>query len=210
MSTKRQTLIYRITHHKNVPWILNHGIHCRNSPLQDPGFINIGDNELISKRAGKSVPISPFGKLHDYVPFYFAPHSIMLYKIHTGQVVGVKTPQAEIVYLVSSIEKLDEMGAKFIFTDGHAYMANTNYYSESSDLKKLSWTVIQSRDFKSRPEDPDRSRQYQAECLIHKFTPIEVLLGIGCKNQEQADLLSDEVNRRDLKVPVRVKAEWYF
>lgn len=76
--------IFRAIHVDNLPWILQHGLHCRNSPQQDPGFINIGNAALIDKRARMAVPVPPYGTLRDYVPFYFTPWSVMMYNIHTG------------------------------------------------------------------------------------------------------------------------------
>ena len=80
-----KALIFRIVHVANVPWILEHGgLHCRNSPEQDPDYVNIGSVELIEKRSRRVVPIPPGGTLSDYVPFYFTPFSMMMYKIKTG------------------------------------------------------------------------------------------------------------------------------
>ena len=47
-----KALIFRITHIANVPWLLDHGLHCRNSAEFDPDFRNIGNPDLI-------VPTSP-------------------------------------------------------------------------------------------------------------------------------------------------------
>jgi hypothetical protein len=77
-------LIFRITHIANVPWILEHGLHCRNSPERDPNYVEIGNPELIQKRTQRPVPIPPGGVLSDYIPFYFTPHSPMLLNIKTG------------------------------------------------------------------------------------------------------------------------------
>jgi len=38
-----KALIWRIVHRDNLPWILDNGLHCRNSLLQDPNFVNIGN-----------------------------------------------------------------------------------------------------------------------------------------------------------------------
>jgi hypothetical protein len=62
-----KALIFRITHIANVPWLLEHGLHCRNSPEFDPNFRNIGNPELISKRHTRVVPIPPGGRFSDYV-----------------------------------------------------------------------------------------------------------------------------------------------
>jgi hypothetical protein len=74
-----KALIFRIVHVDNVPWILDHdGLHCRNAADQDPDYVNIGNPELIGKRARCAVPVPPGGTLSDYVPFYFTPFSIMM------------------------------------------------------------------------------------------------------------------------------------
>ncbi|MGL4420542.1 MAG: DarT ssDNA thymidine ADP-ribosyltransferase family protein [Gemmataceae bacterium] len=57
--------IYRITHVKNVAWMLQHGIHCRSSPIQDPDFLSIGNPELIQKRSTRTVPSAPGGSFSD-------------------------------------------------------------------------------------------------------------------------------------------------
>src|ERR1019366_3671540 len=82
--TPERALIFRITHIANVPWILGHGLHCASSGVLDPSFRPIGDQELIRKRAGRTIPAAPFGTISDYVSFYFTPSSVMLHNIKTG------------------------------------------------------------------------------------------------------------------------------
>lgn len=65
-----KALIWRIVHRDNLPWILANGLHCGNSPVKAPDWINIGNPELISKRASHPVPQAPGGVLNDYIPFY--------------------------------------------------------------------------------------------------------------------------------------------
>lgn len=74
---REKGLIFRITHIENVPWILDHGLHCRSSTTCDPTFRQIGNQELIARRRGIRVPVEPHGVLSDYVPFYFTPLSPM-------------------------------------------------------------------------------------------------------------------------------------
>ena len=210
MAVPKPTLICRITHYRNVPWVLDHGIHCRTSPTNDPNFINIGHGEVIGKRALRLVRTGPGGFLNDYVPFYFSTHSVMLYNIHTGRVEGVSVRQEEIVFIVSSIEKLGELKLPFVYSDGHALAANTVFFTNIADLEKLDWATIQSQDFKRRMNDLDRTRRYQAECLVHRHVPLEALLGIGCKDQERVNLLQQEVTSRGLSVKIRLCPKWYF
>ena len=52
-----KALIFRIVHVRNLPWIVDHGLHCPNSSKQDPNYVSIGSASLIKKRAHKTVPI---------------------------------------------------------------------------------------------------------------------------------------------------------
>jgi hypothetical protein len=56
----------------------------------------------------------------DYVPFYFAPRSPMLYKLHKGGVPNYTNGQDPLVYLVSSAEAVAAGGASFVFSGGVA------------------------------------------------------------------------------------------
>lgn len=42
-----RALIFRITHMANVPWLLAHGLHCRNSSEFDPNFRNVGNPDYL-------------------------------------------------------------------------------------------------------------------------------------------------------------------
>ncbi|WP_323718203.1 DarT ssDNA thymidine ADP-ribosyltransferase family protein [Paracoccus aminovorans] len=68
--TAERSLIFRITHVNNVPWILRHGLHCKNSGVRDPDFVRIGNLELIQRRTARNVPVSPAGTLSDHFTSY--------------------------------------------------------------------------------------------------------------------------------------------
>lgn len=114
-----KALIWRIVHRDNLPWLLANGLHCRSAVEQDPNYLNIGNGELIDKRAHRVVPIAPGGTLSDYVPFYFTPFSVMMMNIRSGRSV-TQRPNEEIVILVSSLHRVRELGIPVVFTDGHA------------------------------------------------------------------------------------------
>ena len=75
--------------------------------------------------------------MHDYVPFYFAPRSPMLYAIHMGNVDGCTAGQADIVYLVASAQRIEENGFSFVFTDGHGTMALSDFFDDLSSLNEV-------------------------------------------------------------------------
>lgn len=195
--------IFRITHVDNVPWILENGLHCRSSKVIGPKFVSIGSVELIEKRAGHPVPISRFGTLADYVPFYFTSHSMMHFTIVTGR--GIKARSAEeLAILVSSLDRAMQCGLDFVFTNGHAYMRETGFFKGKGDLNRIDWDILRRRDFRRDDDDPGKSDRYQAEALIHKHVPVEAILGIGCYSERTAVRLRGKV--KELSVPIRIDA----
>lgn len=205
-----KALIWRIVHRDNIPWILDNGLHCGNSPVQDANWINIGNPELIVKRAGHQVPAGTGGTLHDYVPFYFTPFSPMLMNIHSGRGGITQCPNEEIVILVSSLRSVASQNVPFVFTDSHAYYNWVNYYTCLEDLNQIDWPMLQARDFRRDPDDPAKFERYQAEALIWQHCPITLLNGMVCYNNDVKVQLEDWLSQRNLTMPVHARAGWYF
>lgn len=208
--TPRNGLIFRITHRDNIPWILDNGLHCRNSKTKDPKFVQIGNADLISKRYSKAAKGPYGGTLSDYVPFYFTPLSPMLYNIKTGWNEITRRSNDEIVICYSSLADLTEQGVQFIFTDRHAYLATAQVFTDVSDLQHIDWTILQNRDFKRDTDDLGKVERYEAETLVHKLLPIEALRGIACVNASVVASISAEVKKRGLSLAVQAKPNWYF
>ena len=165
MSTKNlnqdKALIFRVVHISNVPWILEQGgLFARSSPEQDPSYVNIGSQELIDKRTHRDVPIASGGTLSDYIPFYFTPWSIMMYNLKTGYHGITQRKNEEIVIFVSTLHKIAALNIPFVFTNGHAYMMEADFYNDLNDLDKLDWALLQSKNFKSDPDDLTKQFRY--------------------------------------------------
>lgn len=210
MRVTSETPIYRITHMSNVPWILNHGLHAQSMGLRDPAFIPIGDPDLIEKRRHRVVVVDPGGTLDDYVTFYFGVHSVMLYAIHTRRVLGVAVTQRDVVYLVSSVERVRDAGARFVFTDRHAYVANAEFFSDLAELKTLDWARIRGRDFRRDPNRPDKLERRAAEFLVHRYLPVSGLIGFGCYDDAVCARIRAEVDQRGLDLRAESRRAWYF
>ena len=202
--------IFRIAHIANVPWILDHGLHCRNSPERDPNYIEIGNPELIEKRTHRVVPIPPGGVLSDFIPFYFTPHSPMLYNIKTGYQGITRRPMSEIVIMVSALPKLAAQEIPFVFTDRHAYLQTASFFSDLAQLDRIPWALLQNRDFKRDLYDPGKFERYQAEALVHRRLPIAALSGIICHSDAQKTTLLGEIEKRRQTLQILVKSDWYF
>jgi hypothetical protein len=204
-----KALIFRIVHRDNLPWILDQGLHARNGLVFDPNYRNIGNVDLIGKRAYRNVKVGPLGTLNDYVPFYFTPFSIMMYNIHTGYNVE-QVPNEEILIFVSSLFRISELGIPFVFTDQHAYPAMANYYTDLKDLGEVDWDLLNRKDFKHDPDDPAKKERYQAEALIWKHVPLEALLGICSCNATVDAMVKTDLALRNLGVQTTVQRNWYF
>ncbi|MCC5806193.1 MAG: DUF4433 domain-containing protein [Opitutales bacterium] len=205
-----KALIFRITHIRNIPWILQNGVHCRNSTVFDPNYVEIGNPELIRRRQERPVPVAPGGTLSDYVPFYFTPFSIMLYNIKTGYGGIRKVPNEEIVILVSSLRRVHELGIHFVFTDGHAYSLTANYFNDLASLDRVDWPLLQARDFRHDPDDPGKKERYQAEALVYQKLPISAVLGMGCHSKSANEWLKSRLVEANLELDIVIRPGWYF
>jgi hypothetical protein len=205
-----KALIFRIIHRDNLPWTLDHGLHCRNSSTVDSNYVPIGNPELIAKRDHRVVAVPPGGTLSDYVPFYFTPFSPMMYNIRTGWGGITKRTNAEIAIVASSLHALRGKDVPFLFTDRHAYLNAALYSSDLTHLDRIDWPLLQSRDFKRDGNDPDKVERYQAEALVHRHLPVEALLGIVCYDDSVASAIEAHLKKRGIGLQVAVRPKWYF
>lgn len=200
-------LLYHITHMNNIDSILkNDGLlayalmHQQQLTYQDVANVDVQD-----KRQQKNVPISPGGNLHDYVPFYFAPRSPMLYAILNGG-----TEQKEIVYFMTNTQTIQENPFDFIFTDSHAIMRLTNYYSNLNDLDKIDWDVMNSKYWHDHPDYPNRKMKRQAEFLIYQKVTLSACIGFAVYNKEAEQKLRSILNTCQQDFFIGVRPEYYF
>ncbi len=208
--TAEKASIFRIAHRSNVPWILDHGLHCESSNIPDPNYVEIGNPELIRKRKERAIPIAPKGTLSDYLPFYFTPFSPMMYNIRTGYGGLTRRRNDEIVIFKASLRKLEKDGVKFVFSDRHAYLATAQFSSNLEELSRIDWTILQNRDFKRDPDDPEKVERYQAEALVYRHLPMESLDGIVCSSDLVEADIKTEIAKRGLKLTTANKPSWYF
>jgi hypothetical protein len=210
--TPERALIFRITHIDNVAWILGNGLHCNNSAVRDPNFIQIGNPDLIAKRPARLIPIPPGGSLGDYIPFYFTPCSPMLLNILTGYNGITQRPKREIVIMVSSLRVLSDQGVGFVFSDRHAYLQAAKFSSSVGDLPGfVPWNKLQARDFKRRnADDLESFERYQAEALPHRHLPVAALSGIACHGPTEEAQVRDLVQNAGIQLSVVSRPMWFF
>ncbi len=205
-----KALIFRITHIANVAWILSNGLYCKSAEITDSNFVQIGNSELISKRATRDVPVPPGGSLSNYVPFYFTPFSMMMYNIVTGYGGIRQFPNRDIVILVSSLRSLQDSGIEAVFTDRHAYLKTARFFDSLDKLSEIDWVLLQQKDFRRDPDDPEKTDRYQAEALIHRHLPVERLAGIVCHGKNQKRTLNSQREELGMQLKIVAQPSWYF
>lgn len=205
-------LLYHITHLDNLPGILQTGcLHCQQK-INEVGLhpVSIAYPGIQDRRAITSVPCGPGGVLHDYVPFYFAPRSPMLYAIHKNQVEGYEGGQVPIVHLVSSVVQMETAGHRFVFTDGHATMSFTRFFTDPGDLDQVDWPLMQARYWHDTEQEPDRKRRRQAEFLVYNQVSLAAIIGIGVINNPIQQRVEGLLATHHIELPVRVRRNWYY
>ncbi|MDR0790193.1 MAG: DUF4433 domain-containing protein [Bacteroidales bacterium] len=198
--------IHRITHIENIPHILLYGITNETSRNANPNFKSIGDSTLISKR--NDFILENGRQLGNYIPFYFGRRMPMLFVIQRGYN-GVPITNAEdIVYCVSSVQKIIDAQLEFVFTDGHAtdklskqyntaYVNNIETIIDKQALDEKYWGGENNLDIK---------RKKQAEFLVLGDIPISAVISYYVYNKTaQQKMKSFGVDKE-----IIIKPEFYF
>jgi len=103
----------------------------------------------------------------------------MLGAISQGLVETCPEGQEPIIHLVTSVQAVQAAGLPFVFTDGHAIIDFTRFFTDPVDLDKIDWEVMTARIWRDTPTDPDRKRRRQAEFLIYERCPWPLIRAIG-------------------------------
>jgi len=206
----RPTLIYRITHIANLPWVLKNGVCAADGAAVDPHFRAIGHPDVIARRAEKMLPMTPDIALSALVPWYFCTRSVMLYNIATGYGCP-KQNQDDVVYLVSSIEQLNAIRARYWISDRNAATARAVFFTADEPWRAaLNWHVIKGNDFKQDPEHPEWAQQRQAECLVFRQVPLSGILGIVCRTAAVQSQIQQILASQNVSLKTAVGPHYYF
>lgn len=206
------TPIYHLTHWRNLPSILSAGGVLSNHEMRRQGIEhqNIAYDHIQDRRENTMVFGAKGGCLHAYVPFHFAPKSPMLFTISKGNVPNYTEGQPPLVYLVSTAQTVEAAGLPFAFTDGHATMAITEFFSDLARLDRVTWSVMNSTYWNDTPEHPDRKRQRQAEFLVHQIFPVSLVSEIAVFDAGIKSQVLEILQNSGLDVPVQVRTNWYY
>lgn len=70
---------YHFTHIENIESIVKHGLLSTNEKEnKSVEHVDLANEDIQQRRSQMDVPLEPYGKIHDYVPFYFTTINPML------------------------------------------------------------------------------------------------------------------------------------
>lgn len=208
----KPTYIFHITHIQNLAKILSNGcLWCDNErKVKNLDTKGIAYEAIKERRAQRLVSTCKKGVVADYVPFYFAPRSPMLYAIHRGTVDTYQGGQEFILHLVSKVESVVQNNLPFTFTNGHAEMALTEFYESLDDLNKIDWDLMKSTRWNDTESDANRKWRRQAEFLVHNNFPVTLIAGIGVMSEKVKIEVEKILKAKDVEISVKVLPNWYY
>lgn len=182
MADLNKIYLYRMIHIENIPHVLQNGLTHSTSPNANQNYIPIGDGSLIKTRGNFILQNGNY--LGDYIPFYFGARMPMLLVVQTGFNVTPTSPE-DIVYCVTSVQKIIDLNLDFVFTDGHAVATYSKQYSKD-DIQDID-TIIDKDAIKAKywkdDNDLDKKRRKEAEFLVLGDINTNAILGYLVYNE---------------------------
>ena len=212
MPMPRPTPIYRLMHIDNLTAILAQGgMYAPNHPpVGGHNYRAIHNVDIQKARRQRAIPCGPGGTVHDYVAFYFGPRSPMLFQLHTGRVENYDEGQEPLIYAVSTVEVIAQAGIDFVFSDGHGIAAFTQWFDDLNDLDKVDWDMAYADYWADTVDDMDRQRRKQAEFMVYRFCPWDLVNRIGVLNDAIKQRVVRILDRKNVSIPVEVRRQWYY
>jgi hypothetical protein len=211
MTTPQRGLLFHFTHLDNLRQIALDGLCC--DLLAQAGRLRteVGNLDIKEARRKRAVPLAPGGMVADYVPFYLAARSPMLYVIWRGQVPTYQQGQEDLVYLVSSVDRIRAAGLPAVFTDRNASLGYASFHSDLAQIDEIiDWELMEARIWRDGPEGWDRKERRMAELLVHQIVPCGAIIGVGVIDAGRKALAELILKDLGLATPVRVRRDWYY
>lgn len=204
------TRLYHFTHVRHLASIVSAGL-LADSAVGTRLQHEAGSLSIKSQRRYREVPFPPGGVVSDYVPFYFAPSSPMMFAIRSGRVPEYGTDTSELIYLVTRAERLIELGHPPLFTRRNAALISAEFRNEISALDDhVDWALMRDQYWRDTDADGDRRARRMAEWLVHGRVGWEAFSGIAVHNDAVRLQAEATLATLGVSLPTLVKREWYF
>lgn len=175
--------------------------------------VEVGNARIKARRSERTVPVHPGGVVSDYVPFYFAPRSPMMFAIDRGNVATYREGCHRLVYLVAHLEGLQGLNIPCVLTDRNAVLRIAEFWPVGTGEPPegfIDWDLMRQRAWFSTNDYPDRRERRMAECLAHGRVPFEAFEALVAMSPEVAEEAEVSLLRSGSLLPVRVDRDWFF
>lgn len=224
MPAPQPTRLFHITAIANLPAIFaTGGLLSKNSGAAvGINYQNIAHTGAQSVRSVRAVPTPPGGLVHDFVPFYFAPRSPMLYAINGGRVAGCPWRQGDIAHFETTVRNVSSLGQPFVFYDRNATLAFSTPYTDLAHLDTaVAWDLLTEapqldgycRFWQSNPSVAryaDRMERRQAEFLVGGNVPLRHMTRLGVIDATRQAQVQAMLTQAGVTFPVDIMPTWYF
>ncbi|WP_409430090.1 DUF4433 domain-containing protein [Mycobacterium sp. SMC-16] len=206
------TTVAHFTHLDNLARIAVDGLRCDSVAREGHCVTEVGEPSIKARRRERRVKVDPGGVVADYVPFYFASRSPMLFSIHAGGVPSFAGDSHDVVYLMSTVEKLQSEGLSLVFTDRNAVLEVAKHSAHVPDLDTLvDWELMRARYWADTDNDPDRKERRMAECLAHQAVPWSAFTGIAVFDEARKVRVGEILDTVGVDgPPISVIPKFYF
>ncbi len=167
-------------------------------------------SSIKERRMHKTLTSYPDLHVGECVPFYFCPRSAMLYLFHENshQDITYHEGQEPIIHLVADLKNVLDWATtnqkRWVFTDSNAGSFYFNDYNNLDQLHRIDWPSVQAEDWKKCKE------QKQAEFLMEKQLPFELIEFIGVYSKSQLQTVAGVLSSSGHKPPVNIMKNWYY
>jgi hypothetical protein len=224
MPASRPTRLFHITAIANLPAILAAGalLSKNGGAVAGINYQNIAHAGAQGARAVRAVPNPPGGLVHDFVPFYFAPRSPMLFAIDGGRVANCPWRQADIVHFETTVQNVTPLGRSFVFYDRNATLAFSTPYTDLAHLDAaVAWDLLTEapqldgyckfwQNNQTVARYADRMERRQAEFLVRDNVPLGEMTRLGVIDAGGQAQVRALLAQAGVALTVDIMPTWYF
>lgn len=222
MTTPRCGLLFHFTHVDNLPAILDAGALLSDTVVEARGLLanEAGDPAIKQRRRSQPVTCPPGGCVGDYVPFYFAARSPMMYVLWQGSVPSFTGDHRDLVYFVSDVDLMVAAGVPFAISDRNAAKALADFTNDASVLGDLAidaphsdfvdWPLMQARMWNNTLADGERMERRMAEFLVHGEVPLDLVSRVAVRSDEHRASVERLFAKAGADLTVIVRSDWYY
>ena len=217
MTIPENPKIYHILHWDKLASVIDSGgLLCDAIIANDPPVgTTIGMTGIKRRRVRKPVVCHWGTKVADYVPFYFCPRSVMLYRIHANQGkdndpdLQYSGGQKAVVHLEADLQMVvnwaEAHRRRWAFTTGNAAAKATRFCDDLDDLNAIDWNVVLTPNW-SRSQRNAK----QAEFLVYGFFSWHLVSRIGVMSDDVRQQVDETISSASHKPQISVIPQWYF